>query len=129
MKLGYTIIYVSDVAQTMDFYKRAFNLSARFLHESGQYGELDTGNTVLAFASEDLAASNGVEFVKNTRDGKAAGFEIALVCDEVDKAYQHACKEGALPLKAPAVKPWGQTIAYVRDLNGVLVEICTPMGS
>jgi hypothetical protein len=24
-------------------------------------------------------------------------------------------------------KPWGQVVAYVRDLNGYLVEICTPM--
>ncbi|TXT41687.1 MAG: hypothetical protein FD135_14 [Comamonadaceae bacterium] len=24
--------------------------------------------------------------------------------------------------------PWGQTIAYVADINGFLVELCTPMG-
>jgi lactoylglutathione lyase len=24
--------------------------------------------------------------------------------------------------------PWGQTVAYVRDNNGFLVELCTPMG-
>jgi hypothetical protein len=26
------------------------------------------------------------------------------------------------------VKPWGQTVAYLRDINGVLVELATPMG-
>lgn len=25
--------------------------------------------------------------------------------------------------------PWGQTVAYVRDLDGVLVEIASEMGS
>jgi lactoylglutathione lyase len=25
----------------------------------------------------------------------------------------------------PKKKPWGQTVAYVRDLDGFLVEICT----
>jgi len=25
------------------------------------------------------------------------------------------------------VMPWGQTIAYVADINGFLVELCTPM--
>jgi hypothetical protein len=26
----------------------------------------------------------------------------------------------------PEKKPWGQTVSYVRDDDGVLVEICTP---
>ncbi len=25
--------------------------------------------------------------------------------------------------------PWGQTVAYVTDINDILVEICTPAGS
>ncbi len=28
----------------------------------------------------------------------------------------------------PSTKPWGQTVAYVRDLNGTLVEIGAPVG-
>jgi hypothetical protein len=35
---------------------------------------------------------------------------------------------GALPAAEPVRKPWGQTVAYVRDLDGFLVELCTPMG-
>jgi len=27
----------------------------------------------------------------------------------------------------PETKPWGQTVAYVRDRNGFLVELCSPM--
>ncbi len=27
----------------------------------------------------------------------------------------------------PNTKPWGQVVAYVRDLDGFLIEICTPM--
>jgi len=26
-------------------------------------------------------------------------------------------------------KPWGQTVSYLRDLNGCLVEIASPVGS
>ena len=26
------------------------------------------------------------------------------------------------------VMPWGQTIAYVADINGFLLELCTPVG-
>lgn len=48
MKFGYTIIYVSSVPESLDFYKEAFGFETRFLHESGQYGELDTGETTLS---------------------------------------------------------------------------------
>lgn len=41
MKYGYTIVYVDSVAETLAFYEKAFGFATRFLHESGQYGELD----------------------------------------------------------------------------------------
>ena len=47
MRFGYTILYVVDVAASLDFYERAFDQRRRLLHESGQYGELDTGATTL----------------------------------------------------------------------------------
>lgn len=53
-KIGYPIIYVADVASTIDFYRNAFGLTTRFVHEGGDYAELDTGSKCLAFASSEL---------------------------------------------------------------------------
>ncbi len=50
MKFSYTILYVKDVAQSAAFYEKAFGLKQRFMHESGQYAEMETGGTSLAFA-------------------------------------------------------------------------------
>ena len=58
MRFGYTILYVADVAGSVEFYERAFGLERRLLHGSGQYAELETGSTALAFAALDLAAEN-----------------------------------------------------------------------
>ena len=58
MKLDYTILYVPDVATSLSFFEKAFGLSRRFLHESGDYGELATGETTLAFASLALGLAN-----------------------------------------------------------------------
>ncbi len=113
---------------TLAFYEKAFDLKQKFLHESKQYGELSTGDTKLAFASDLLAQSNGVTFVKNNRKSVAPGFEIALETDDVVGSYKKALEAGALDIKEPTEKPWGQLIAYVRDLNGILIEICSPMG-
>ena len=35
MKLGYTIVYVPDVAASLSFFENAFGLHRRLLHESG----------------------------------------------------------------------------------------------
>lgn len=36
---------------------------------------------------------------------------------------------GAIVVKEPTQKPWGQTVGYVRDLNGFLVGVCTAVES
>jgi catechol 2,3-dioxygenase-like lactoylglutathione lyase family enzyme len=54
MQFGYTILYVEDVRQTLAFYEQAFGLKIAFLHESGDFGQLDTGATALAFSSRRL---------------------------------------------------------------------------
>lgn len=125
-KLGYVIVYVPDVAASLAFYERAFGLSRRFLHESGSYGELETGATALAFAQEDFTPSKGV-FAPNRPHGKAAGAEVGLVLADVRAAFDRACAAGATAVVEPVEKPWGQTVAYVRDRDGFLVELCTPV--
>jgi len=128
--LGYTILYVEDVAATLDFYECAFGLSRRFFHdEAGKaYGELETGATRLAFASIALAAEH-LGQMPVLADPRAAplGFEIALTADDVPALHARAVAAGATNVSAPATKPWGQTVAYVRDQAGFLVELCTPI--
>lgn len=125
MKLGYTILYVDDVRKSLAFYAAAFGLETRFLHPSGDFGELETGSTALAFSSRELIRSLG----KNPQPARpeAPCFEIALTTDDVEAALARAVAAGAT-LKQPAERmPWGQTVAYVADIDGFLVELCTPM--
>ena len=58
MRFGYTIVYVPNVDESLRFFTAAFGLARKFLHESATYGELDTGETTLAFASHELGAMN-----------------------------------------------------------------------
>ena len=126
IKLGYVIAYVQDVERTIGFYERAFGLTRRFVTEGADYGELDTGATVLAFASEALADAHHPDGYASTRpDGEPRAFEIALVTDDVQAAVDAALREGASMLKAPEQQPWGQTVAWLRDPDGLTMEICT----
>jgi len=129
MKLGYTIVYVPDVAASLHFYETAFGLTRRFLHESGSYGELDTGETTLAFAAHELGDMNFPGgHVAAHNSAQPLGFEIAFVTPDVAVAHAAALAAGAQEMAAPTQKPWGQVVSYVRCPDGVLVELCTPVG-
>lgn len=129
MKFGYTILYVPDVAASLAFFEKAFGLSRRFLAETGDYGELDTGSTTLAFASQELALSHHpAGYVFASASEKPLGVEIALVTGDVEAAHAMALAAGATELAPPKAMPWGQTVSYVRCPDGTLVELCTPVG-
>ena len=128
MKFAYTILYVRDAARSLAFYETAIGLQRRFLHESGAYGELETGPTTLAFAAEALAESNlpgGFQPADPSRPPSAS--EVGLATADVPAAFERAIRAGAVSVAAPKVKPWGQTVAYLRDPDGHLIELCTPM--
>jgi len=128
MKFTHTIVYVDDVPAVLEFYRRAFGFATRFLHESNQYGELDTGGTILAFASHALGEMNLLEgYSKLSNLQPPAGVEVGFETDDVAAAYERAVDRGATGLAAPAKKPWGQVVAWVRAPEGTLVAIGTPM--
>lgn len=129
MKFGYTIIYVTDVRASLNFFEHAFGLKIRFYHDSG-YGELETGNTTLAFASHALGANNLPEgYVASDSSTKPLGIEIALVTESVAHAHQQAVVAGGVSLQEPVDKPWGQTVSYIRCPDGTLVELCSPISN
>ena len=126
MRFGYTILYVGDVSASLDFYERAFGIKRRLIHESGQYAELETGATTLAFADHDLAAQNLPDELRPGAALTQPSFEVCFVADNVRAAYDKAREAGAEAISEPETKPWGQEVAYVRDPDGVLVELATP---
>ena len=127
MKLGYNLFYVDNVPTTMNFYKAAFGLKTGFLHESNQYGEMETGDTKIGFVNHETAGSHGFGYEKMNLKNKCAAFEIGFISDNVEKDFAKAVKAGAVAVCQPVKKPWGQVVSYVRDCNGFLIEICSAM--
>ena len=125
MQFGYTILYVEDVGQSLSFYEATFGLKRRFLHESGDFGELETGATALAFSSRKLMVALGKH--PKAPDPASPGFEIAFTTEDVEGALARALDAGARLVQSPEVMAWGQTVAYVADPDGFLVELCTPV--
>ncbi|MGV3609577.1 MAG: VOC family protein [Fluviicola sp.] len=128
IKFAYTILYVSDVKRTAEFYSKTFGFEVRFIAPGDEYAELNSGSTTLSFAAHSLAHS-GLKDGFQAADLKAKPFamEVGFTTVDVPALVEKAIAAGATLVEEPKEKPWGQVVAYVRDLEGFLIEICTPM--
>lgn len=126
MKFGWTIIYVSDVQASLKFFEQAFGFKTKFVQEN-LYGELETGETVLAFASHSMGRANlpGGYIPVDQDPAQPVGMKISFMVENMDQAYAQAVNAGAFPLQAPIQKPWG-LVSYLRCPDGVLVELFVP---
>jgi uncharacterized glyoxalase superfamily protein PhnB len=126
IKFKYVILYVEDVVKSMNFYHQTFDMPIKFITPEKDYGELLTGETSLSFASISLASSNIKQgFLFSKSEEKPFGIELGFTTDNVEKLVEKAVKNGAVLYEGIAVKPWEQKVAYIKDPDHYLVEICT----
>ncbi len=123
----YTILYVDNVEESLQFFENAFGFKRAMLHQSGDYGELDTGLTKLSFSSLQLMKEIGKNPSQPTPS--APTFEIAFEVADVAAVLANALAAGATLIQEAEYMPWGQTTAYISDINGFLIELCTPVSA
>ncbi|MCI16958.1 dessication-induced 1VOC superfamily protein, partial [Trifolium medium] len=91
---AYTVVYVKDVAESVDFYAKAFGYSVRRLDESHRWGELESGHTTIAFTpihqheTDDLT---GVVHANRSKQERPP-LEVCFVYPDVDAAYKSSCR-------------------------------------
>lgn len=130
VKFSYTILYVKNVIESIEFYEKAFGLQRKFITPEKDYGELLSGDTSISFADVQLANSNlPGGFQQSIKGQKPFGIELGFTTENVEMVFQNAVTMGAIPLEDIKIKPWGQAVAYVQDINGFLIEICSPMSN
>ena len=128
VKFGYTILYVANVTSSIEFYENSFGFNRKFITPGNSYGELETGQTSIAFTSLDMASQNLKNgFLQSDLINKPFAIELAFVTNDVEAIVNRAKQFGATIVEEPKTKPWGQTVAYVRDIDGFLIEICSPI--
>ena len=110
----------------MAFYETAFGLELQMMDEAKTYAQLGTGETTLASADESAATATGLDVRRHRPDEHPAAVQLAFVHDDVVAAYERAVAAGAVAEVPLVEKPWGQTLGYLRDNNGFLVELSSP---
>ncbi|KAL5710908.1 hypothetical protein ACHQM5_021417 [Ranunculus cassubicifolius] len=122
---AYTVVYVKDVAKSLDFYAKAFGYNVRRLDESHRWGELKSGETTIAFTPEHQHETEGItgSVQKPRSENERNPVEVCFAYPDVNAAYKRAVENGAVPVSEPEDKPWGQKVGYVRDIDGIVVRI------
>ncbi|SIQ41785.1 Catechol 2,3-dioxygenase [Alkalispirochaeta americana] len=126
-KLKYVILFVEDVPRSTKFYAEAFGLATSFIVESGDFGQMTSGETSLSFSSLKLMKELGKNPGRPT--ASAPVFEIAFEVDDVPAVLDRALRAGANLVQEVKQEAWGQTTSYVSDPDGYLVEICSPVAA
>ncbi|KAK9186116.1 hypothetical protein WN943_026478 [Citrus x changshan-huyou] len=89
-----------------------------------RWGELESGQTTKAFTrlhqheTDELTGS-----VQTPSSPQRQPIEVCFAYADVDAAYKRAVENGAVPVSEPEDKEWGQKVAYVRDINGIVVRM------
>ncbi len=124
MKFSHITLFVKEVSQTVTFYERAFGFKQVFADDSGLFAELESEGKSLHIAAISAVKNNFPEgFQETSRSTLPVGIEVCFLTENVNAALAIALEAGATKYIDPEVKPWGQTVAYVRDLDGILIEI------
>ena len=127
-KLTHSIYYVEDVASTLQFYSKAFLFQIKFITPEKDYGELETGSTKLSFASIELGNSNiGGGFQESDLTTRPYAMEMSIETEHPGEVIDRAVDCGAILEEPLITKSWGQEVGYLRDPNGLLIAVCSPL--
>lgn len=119
-RLGYAILFVSDLEASIAFYRDVIGLPFRFANES--YAEFATeGAKFSLFARSHLPRLIGREAPAGAAPWPQG--EVAFYCDDVDAEHERLAAHGVRVLAPPTDRPWGERTLHVADPDGYVVEL------
>ena len=124
MRLDGFGLLVEDMGRMIRFYRDVLGFEIREAEDTSNVYLVKDGTLFLLYGRDDFSrmTHRRYEYLK----GLNGHFEIALYVDtfdEVDAAFAHAVANGAEPVLAPELEPWGQRTCYIADPEGNLIEI------
>ncbi len=119
-RLGYAILFVSDLERSIAFYRDVVGLPFRFANES--YAEFPTEGAKFSL----YARSHLQELIGRDAPAGEAPWpqgEVAFFCDDVDSEHRRLVEAGVTVLAPPTDRPWGERTLHIADPDGYVVEL------
>lgn len=131
MRLSYVRVLVTDFAGSFRFYRDIMGFEVLWGDENNVYAEFQAGPaTRLAVTARKVMA--GIPGVSASAAGGAnpERFMLVFEVDDVDARVAALKSRGAAFLEDPVDRPeWTVRTAHLRDPEGNLIEINTPLRS
>jgi lactoylglutathione lyase len=114
-KIDYTIVFVSDMKRSVEFYRDVLGLPLKF--ESPDWTEFATEGTTLALHGKSKPAEHAAE--EHARAGTCQpGFQVA----GIDGFHQKMLAKGVRCVQPPKAEQFG-TLAVYADPDGLAISI------
>ena len=117
-------IKVSDFNKSLTFYKEVLELPIHIEDKDNQFAELVLGNSLIALLTDATLKdmSENLKFVNPS----ARSFLFAVEVNNLEETYNNLLKKGVDFIQEPKSTPWGQKVAYFKDIEGYVWEISEP---
>ena len=115
MPLQHAALFVADLQATLRFYAEVLDLHATMVDASGKDVEL----AGLASVQHDLAeVTIPVGYLAASPGAKTLGVMLSFAVADLESTYEKVLIQGGQKVTAPE-----NDTAYVRDVNGILLEL------
>lgn len=122
-RLGYSILFVTDLDRSIGFYRDAIGLCVRL--RAPAYAEFVTEGAKFAlFPRSELPGLIGLEAPSDPVPWPQG--EVAFFVEDVDAEYARLAQAGVNVLAAPTDRPWGERTLHVADPDGNVIELTQP---
>jgi len=122
------MLWVADVPATVRFYEDGLGAVLDHAHADGSYAEIRLGSMTLGLVDEaDARRHLPVPFRPHATNEAPGAFELYLEVADAEASAATAVIAGAVLLAPPSDKPWGSRVAYLRDPNGVVIELASAL--
>jgi lactoylglutathione lyase len=125
LRLGYAILFVTDLDRSVAFYRDLIGLPLRFQAE--EYAEFETEGVKFAlFPRTALPTLIGREAPPGPIPWPQG--EVAFLCDDVDAEHERLRSAGVDVLMPPTDRPWGERTLHIADPDANVVELAQRTG-
>ena len=119
-RLGYAILFVSDLDRAIGFYRDVIGVPLRFRADA--YAEFATeGARFALFPRSELPGLIGHYAPPDPAPWPQG--EVAFFVDDVDGEHARLQHAGVPVLAPPTDRPWGERTLHVADPDGNVVEL------
>jgi lactoylglutathione lyase len=120
------MLYVGDVEKTVRFYECALDGRCEHAHDDHSYAEANLGSLTLGVVDLGYARRHFPgQFRPLELSDAPVGMEIYVEVSDVEATCRRAVRAGATSLGDPVDRPWGRRSVFLRDPNGVVIEVAS----